>query len=81
MAKVKVSQLGLGDVVDLGLTVYSFATVCKVEDNGWVHLHRPYIQTADFSYTGGVITYIGQENFSLSPDGEIELARKGMPLR
>jgi hypothetical protein len=33
--------------------------------NGKVHLWRPYIHHADFSHTGGVIPYVGIEDFPL----------------
>jgi len=43
---------------------------CIVEQikDGKVKLFRPYGTTADFSYTGGVICYIGIEQYELSID-------------
>ncbi len=38
-----------------------------------IHLIRPYIHADNFVYTGGVITYIGYEEFSLWPETEVEL--------
>ena len=50
-----------------GITRFSTipAIVNKIAD-GLVHVYRPYATTADFSYTGGVIPYIGIEQFTLS---------------
>jgi hypothetical protein len=43
-----------------------------------VVLFRPYGTTADFSYTGGVICYIGTEQYTipLSSDSEYELLER-----
>ncbi len=60
MANVKVSTLELGDVVKLFDGAYSYGTVQQVTEHE-VFIFRPYVHTADFSYTGGVMTYIGQE--------------------
>lgn len=60
MQKIKVCDLKLADVVQLSDGAYMTATVSQVTADE-VILTRPYIQTADFSYTGGVITYIGLE--------------------
>jgi hypothetical protein len=62
--KVKISELKLRDVVSLGDWPFSTAVVQKVDDDA-VTLFRPYVHTSDFSYTGGVITYIGTETVTL----------------
>ena len=75
---VKISELQLADVVRLGEYPYSYATVEQIKD-GIVHLIRPYIHTADFSCTSGVITYIGHEHvkhFQNSENTVILLERK-----
>ncbi len=41
---------------------FSTCTVIQVEEDR-VKLFRPYGQTADFSHTGGVIPYIGIEEY------------------
>ncbi len=48
-------------------------TVKKIE-NGMVTLFRPYTQTADFSYTGGVICYIGFEEYEIYQNSPAEYA-------
>jgi len=79
--RVPVSSLGLGDVIQLDGETYTFATVKRINPDSSVQVVRPYIQPADFSYTGGVITYIGQEDFALLPQGNATLVRKGDPLK
>jgi len=68
---IPASQLRLADIVLLklqdGISPYSFATVKQVKD-GWVTLFRPYTHTDDFSYTGGVICYVGVETFEIPAD-------------
>lgn len=79
--KVKASELSLGDVVRFwDNDGYGDATVKQVKD-GEVVFFRPYVQTADFSYTGGVICYLGFEEFSRFPNDTVELVRKGRPLK
>ncbi len=75
----KASELRLADIVMLNCKdgfgkgaieipqAYTCATVIRVTDTE-VTFFRPYVQTADFSYTGGVIPYIGIERFSISRD-------------
>jgi len=59
------SELRMGDVVDLGFSDgYSFATVKQIADDS-IHFFRPYVHTADHTYTGGIHCYIGIENFSV----------------
>lgn len=81
--KVRAKELGLGDIVRTGNVDdgYSDATVSNILSNGTVQLRRPYIHTANFSYTGGVITYIGIEDFELQPNSEVLLLKKGRPLK
>lgn len=63
--ELPIEKLQLADVVDLGgRDGYSYATVKQIRDNT-ITFFRPYVQTADFSYTGGVICYIGFEEFTL----------------
>ena len=37
-----------------------------------VTLFRPYVHTADFSYTGGVICYIGIDTWNIARDSSTE---------
>lgn len=62
--EILVKDLQLGDVVRSFDGPYSAATVKKIEETQ-VILFRPYVQTADFSYTGGVLCYIGVEEYPL----------------
>lgn len=75
-------KLDLGDVVEYGWeSGYDHATVQQVNPDGTVDLFRVYVQTADFSYTGGVICYVGVNvDKNISPS-TIKLIRKGQPLR
>ena len=67
MTKVAIKDLKLGDVIRLGMSgTYEDATVYRINKDGSVQVWRPYVTTADFSYTGGVIPYIGIEDFALS---------------
>lgn len=73
--KVKIKDLRLADVVRL-YEDFSFpdSVVRQIKD-GKVILFRPYATTADFSYTGGVIPYIGIEEVTLlaSDSREVEV--------
>jgi len=78
--QVEIKDLKLGDVVRLDMQAYGCATVRKINEDGTVIVFRPYIQTADFSYTGGVICYIGTEDFTLH-GGPVERVQKGPALK
>lgn len=60
--EVLVSELELGDVVELSVSPYGTATVCNVTENE-VEYFRPYTHHEDFTYTGGIICYVGIEKF------------------
>ncbi len=77
---VKVSLLGLGDIVSLWDGAYSHATVKNVESDG-VTVYRVYVHNADFACSSGVICYIGTETVKLSMTGEVKLIKKGEKLR
>jgi len=80
MTKVAIKDLKLGDVIRLGINgTYEDATVYRINKNGSVQVWRPYVQTADFSYTGGVIPYIGIEDFALS-GRDVDRIREGKEL-
>lgn len=74
--KIKTSELQLGDTVcQSSDTVdawrpWSTALVTQIKD-GEVHLFRPYGTTSDFSYTGGVIPYVGIETYKVEVDSAI----------
>jgi hypothetical protein len=82
MSMTKLTDLKLGDVVQLDIESYRDATVKQIKD-GEITLFRPYVQTADFSYTGGVMCYVGIEEFKIPLDANraIRLVRKGPTLR
>lgn len=82
---VKRSELGLGDVINLGgfETDYCSSTVYRI-DKGMIHLVRPYIHTGDCVYSGNsLIHYLGYEEYSIEVnDSEVLLLRKNMtPLK
>ena len=70
--KLPVSELQLADVVQLSDDDYATGTVVQVTEDE-VHVYRPYVHTADFSYTGGVIPYIGTETVKLYRKSSREL--------
>lgn len=77
---VRYADLEIGDIIRLaGIEGYHDCTVYNVE-NGNVHLVRPYVHTADFLHTGGVITYLGEEKFSVPANGDaVELLASRPP--
>lgn len=79
---VPMKNLKLGDRVELFEGAYGTATVIQIEDDK-VTFYRPYIHTSDFSYTGGVIPYIGTETciFLMTPDKTFNLLESGIPLK
>lgn len=66
--KEKANILLLGDRVNLFAdqpgAPYGWATVVKVDENE-VTVVRPYVHVADFEYTGGLMSYLGQETCKL----------------
>jgi len=79
--KVKVSELGLGDQIQVvtGLS-YATATVYRIDEDGY-HIWLPYVHTGDVVYGSGhpsisLIPYIGVEDFPLALVGEVILVRK-----
>ena len=73
--KIKISELKLGDRVRTGLPYEAFrdSVVEQIKD-GNIKFFRPYVHTADFSYTGGVICYTGIEEFHIpANDSEVEV--------
>jgi len=62
------TELVLGDKVLVLKDAYGWATVVKLEGND-ATVHRVYVHIADFSYTGGVLSYVGTEKFTLALEG------------
>lgn len=70
-ATIPARDLKLADVIKLFEGPWGYAVVKQITDDR-VILFRPYAQTADFSYTGGVICYVGiEENCSLCRDDSL----------
>ena len=67
MLTLGTDELVLGDEVNLlgASTPYSWGTVVNVTDE-LVEIHRLYVHIGDFSYTGGVLHYIGTEMVRVS---------------
>lgn len=63
-AEVGISELCVGDVIKLSHDPFGTAIVKNVTETE-VTFFRPYGTTADFTHTGGVICYVGIEEFSL----------------
>lgn len=78
------TPIGLADIVELDCVShnpYSHCTVCKLNEDGTVNLFRPYTHTADFSYTGGVICYVGIEHIDNVNPANLKLIEKVPVLR
>jgi len=60
-----VAELQIGDTFQFELEAWSTAIVTQISEHE-VEYFRPYGTTADFSYTGGVIPYVGIDTGKLS---------------
>jgi len=76
--KVKIKDLKLADTVRMYPDMKFCDSVVKQIEYERVILFRPYATTADFSYTGGVIPFIGIEEVVLyrSDDMEVEVLER-----
>lgn len=76
------SQLQIGDIIRPGFDAdngYADCTVYNVDDKN-VYVFRPYVHTADFIGTGGAITYLGSEYYSMPiGDGTVQLLARRPP--
>lgn len=71
--RILASQMQLGDVVSMADYDSDFSTcIVKQIDEKEVTLFRPYGTTTDFEYTGGVICYIGIEEYKVFKDSMTE---------
>lgn len=80
---IKAGDANLGDVVELALdsdNPFTSSVVTQVTEKE-IRLFRPYATTADFTYTGGVIPYIGIEQYSVPLDTDLILLQKGGPKK
>jgi len=76
MTELRASEFRLGDVVQLFDGPYGTATVRQIE-NDVVTFFRPYVQSEDWSYTGGVICTIGIEQFESFGSGTYKVWHRG----
>jgi len=72
--RAKTKDLRIGDQVRIGDMPYGVATVKKIETH--VTVFRPYVHHDNFTYTGGVICYVGFEEFMLTDDSEVIVLRE-----
>lgn len=71
--KMKAREMQLGDRIRTADPSGAFRDcVVKQITEKEVTLFRPYVHTADFSYTGGVICYIGVEEYQIPREGDTE---------
>ena len=77
---IKLSDLHLRDTVRLFEGAYGIATVYRINPDGSVQVWRPYVSTSDVEYTGGVIPFIGLEDFAIHGT-EVELLKRGGSVR
>lgn len=68
---LKPADMNLADDVQLFEGAYGVGVVTQIDDE-IVYLFRPYMATADFRYTGGVVPYIGHEIVRLWVTGSRE---------
>lgn len=71
---ITAKEMQLADTISLSKlidTSWRTAVVKQIKD-GYITLFRPYVHTEDFSYTGGVICYLGTEEFTVSQDNSME---------
>ncbi len=75
MKKVTTDSLRLGDVVAISnFGKYTNASVIHINhDAQEVEIFRPYVHTANFEFTGGVIPYIGTERFKIPFNNAYEI--------
>lgn len=78
MIKIKARDMHLADTVAYEPFGPWHNAIVKQIDANNVTLFRPYGTTADFSYTGGVICYIGIEEYTipLSSDADYTLLNR-----
>lgn len=70
--KLTAKELQLADVVRMdGQNGPFMDFIVKKINNDSVDLWRPYGTTTDFSYTGGVICYIGTEDMNVRLDSSL----------
>ena len=73
MEIIKAKDMQLADVVRLRDNTSNFGTeTVKQIKNEVVTLFRPYVHTADFSCTAGVICYVGIEEHIIYIDSDTE---------
>ncbi len=68
---IPLSEVQLGDDILLSPMPHVH-TVRQIKD-GKIHLFRPYTHCANFSYTGGVVCYVGVEEYWLDHNMNIEV--------
>ena len=77
--RIKAADLRMGDVIiphPMSLAEsYVQSTVTQITETG-VQLFRIYVSTSDFTCTGGVIPYIGFEQYTISLDNEVYVIRE-----
>jgi hypothetical protein len=75
--ELPLTELRLADCVEAVDGPYGTAIVKQIA-NGIITFFRPYAANADFSHTGGVICYLGIEEFtrSVSPHEMMRVWRR-----
>jgi len=66
---MKAKDLQLGDVVEWESSEMPFSTMRVVQiEGGFVTLFRPFVKIDDFSWSGGVLHYLGFEYVKVRRD-------------
>lgn len=75
--QVKGADLKLGDVVQTFDGAFNTAVVVKIEPGEHVMLFWPFATTSGFETTGGVIPYIGFEQYPIWMTNTVWRLQKG----
>lgn len=78
--KMPMADLKLRDVVSVSDYEFSYAIVKQIKD-GNITFYRPYAVSEDWSHTGGVICYMGVEEFTTPIIGTVRLWRREVKPR
>lgn len=87
MTKIQARELNLGDTIrpndPNAYGDYMIKQIKQIDDRVEITAYRPYAHHNDFSYTGGVICYVGIEEwtFTVGPTETFNRIIKAPPLR
>jgi hypothetical protein len=65
----------MGDVIEVQVlrgVEYTQSTVVNITDEV-ITLFRPYVHTSDYTYTGGLMRYLGFEEYTIWPTTQVTI--------